>query len=351
MKKSLLLITFAAFVFVACKKDKDPVSTNPPAEIGDMVAIVANEGPFAGGTGSVSLVNLSNKTVSNQLFEQVNGFPLGNIVQSVFVENNKAFIVVNNASKVEVTTYPEFESITTISALLSPRYCVVADNKAYISDWGIGGVAVVDLSNFQILAMMPTGSGPDKMLLDVNNLFVANAGNWSTNDNRVSVINIQTNEVIHQIETAFNPNSLTIDADGNLRVLCAGINDWLEPANNTPGALYSIDRTDFSVLDVIDFNETTDHPSSLTINGSGSKLYYLLNGSVYQIGIAETEVNSTAFISGNYYGLGFHSTASTIVVCDAMDYQQNGEVKTYTEDGAELDTYNVGVIPGSLFMR
>jgi len=350
MKNNLLLTIFVAATIVACKKEKDSV-VNSPVAAADMVAIVANEGPFMTGSGSVSIVNLSKKTVSNQLFEQANSFPLGNIVQSVYVENNMAFIVVNNASKVEVTTYPEFESIATISGLLSPRYCVVANNRVYISDWGTSGVVVYDLLNNQMVALTPTGNGPDKMLLDGNNLFVANAGSWSANDNRISVIDIQSNEVIQQIETAFNPNSMVIDANGNLRVLCAGINDWAEPENSTPGAIYTISRTNFSVIDVINFNESTEHPSSLAINGSLSKLFYLLNGSVYEIGLSESEISSTSLISGNFYGLGFHSTASTIVVCDALDYQQNGKVQTYSESGNLLDAYTVGVIPGSLFMR
>lgn len=351
MKKNLLLLVFATLVLIACKKDKEPIVTNPPVNAADMVAIVSNEGPFMSGSGSISLVNLSNKTVSNQLFDQQNGFPLGNIVQSVFVENDKAFIVVNNASKVEVAGYPSFESIATITGLVSPRYCVVAGNRAYISDWGIDGVAVVDLANYQIISQIPTGNGPDRMLLDGSNLFVANAGSWTAFDNRISVIDIQTSQVTHQIETAFNPNSMVIDANGDLRVLCAGINDWAEPANSTPGAIYTIHSTDFSILNSINFIESTEHPSSLAINGSLSKLFYLLNGSVYQIGISETETNNTALISGSFYGLGFHSAASTLVVCDAIDYQQDGEVLTYSENGDLLDTYSVGVIPGSLFMR
>lgn len=351
MKKNLILIVFVSALFVACKKDKSPVDINPPITSSDMVAIVANEGPFGSGSGTVSLVNLSKKTVSNQLFQQENGFPLGNIVQSVFVENEKAFIVVNNASKVEVVNYPDFESVANIDGLVSPRYCVVSGNKAYISDWGVNGVTVVDLATYQIVNQIATGNGPDKILLDGNFLFVANAGNWTTNDNRVSVIDIDTEQVIEQIETASNPNSIVIDANGDLRILCAGINDWSEPQNSTPGAIYTINSTDFSALEIINFSESTEHPSSLAINGSLSKLFYLMNGSVFEIGVSETQTSSTALISGNFYGLGFHSTASTIVVCDAMDYQQNGQVLTYSETGVLLDTYSVGVIPGSLFMR
>jgi YVTN family beta-propeller protein len=350
MKKNLLLIVFSTFLFVACKKDKEPVVVNPPVTVADMVAIVANEGPFISGSGSVSIVNLSHKTVSNQLFEEANGFPLGNIVQSVFVENDKAFIVVNNASKVEVAGYPGFESIATITGLDSPRYCIVAGNKAFITDWDINGVAVVDLSSYQIIDQILTGNGPEKMLLDGNNLFVANAGG-TANDNRVSVIDIQTGEVIEQIETASNPNSIVIDANGDLRILCSGINDWAEPENSTPGAIYTINRNDFSVLNILNFNESSEHPSSLAINGSLSKLFYLLNGSVYEMAVSDTEISSSPLISGNFYGMGFHSTASTIVVCDAVDYQQNGNVQTYSETGDLLDTYSVGVIPGSLFMR
>jgi hypothetical protein len=349
MKKNLLLLC-SVLLLIACKKEKEPVMVNQPATT-DMVALVANEGPFMTGSGSVSLVNLSKKTVSNQLFEQANGFPLGNIVQSVFVENDKAFIVVNNASKVEVANYPSFESVATITGLLSPRYCLVANSKAYISDWGIDGVAVVDLYDYQIVDQITTGSGPDKMLRDGNHLFVVNAGNWSNSDNRVAVIDLVSGQVIQQIETAFNPNSMVIDANGNLRVLCGGINDWVEPSNSTPGAIYTIDRTDFSIISVINFNASSDHPSALTVNGSLTTMFYLLNGSVFQIEIASNEVESDALISGAFYGLGFHATASNLVLCDALDYQQSGKVYSYTTAGVLIDTYSVGVIPGNLFMR
>ena len=60
--------------------------------------------------------------VENNIFSQINSFQLGDVVQSMNIIDEKAYIVVNNSSKIEVANIDSMNSIATIQGLISPRY-------------------------------------------------------------------------------------------------------------------------------------------------------------------------------------------------------------------------------------
>ena len=102
MKKTniIKLFVFVGIVLLAfsCKKNTE----EPPVILSDNRVFVTNEGPFQDGTGTLSIIYRDSLTVENNVFEKVNDRPIGNIVQSIEVFEEKAYIVVNNANKVEI---------------------------------------------------------------------------------------------------------------------------------------------------------------------------------------------------------------------------------------------------------
>lgn len=98
--------------------------------------IVLNEGNFMFGNGSISLLDENTETVGNEVFKSVNGFPLGDVPQSMIIHDTLGYIVVNNSSKIEVVD-GQFKSKRTITGFNSPRHMAIIKEQpltAWVTD-------------------------------------------------------------------------------------------------------------------------------------------------------------------------------------------------------------------------
>ena len=210
-------------LFSSCKKEAEITTTTSTTAYENGV-FITNEGKFGEGTGTVSFFNRSTKTVSNDLFQNINGRPLGNVLQSMEVFNNKGYLLVNNGSKIEVVTMTDFKESGVIKDLIMPRYFLGIDNnKAYVSQWGTGGIEgsikVINLNDNTISKTISTGKGPEVIVKVGNSVYVANSGGFA-NDSTVSIISTIDDSVIKTLVVGYNPNSLQVDANGKIWVLC-----------------------------------------------------------------------------------------------------------------------------------
>ncbi|MDZ7615126.1 MAG: hypothetical protein U5K51_16615 [Flavobacteriaceae bacterium] len=97
--------------------------------------------------------------VSNDVFKTENNADLGNIVQSMHLAGDKAYIVVNNSNKVVVADRNTMKTITEMKGINveSPRYFVSHNGKGFLSNWGDPNnpsddfISVVDLNSDQII--------------------------------------------------------------------------------------------------------------------------------------------------------------------------------------------------------
>jgi hypothetical protein len=333
---SILLLT------TSCKKDDNDHIAGKYAN----GILISNEGPFMDGTGTVSFYDPENKTIENKIFEITNNRPLGNIVQSLAVFNGKAFIIVNNAGKVEVVDAGTFESEAVIEGLTSPRYFLGINNsKAYISDWS-GGIAILDLNTYTKTGTITTGASPDQMLADENRVWVINSAGWAS-DSTVTIIDSQTDNPLQTIVVGDNPAGIVKDANGKIWVLCGGISDWMNPANSTKGSLVRINPVDFSIETSIVL-EGSDFGPRLAINGAGDKLYYSFLGNIYvhDVNFASA-FKSDPVISKACYALGIDPLSGEIYISDPLDYAQPGVIYRYDANGGTmLDSITAGIIPG-----
>ncbi len=335
----ILLFTFS------CKKPNEDV---PVIELQDNRVFVINEGPFQSGTGSLSIINRDSLTVQNNVFEKINNRPLGNLVQSMEVFEDKAYIVVNNANRVEIADAESLLSLGTIENLNMPRYFLgISTEKAYVSCMD-NTVAVVNLNNNTITKNIACGTGPERMLLVENKTFVLNLGAYSV-DSTISVINTGVDTVSATIVLAAKPNGICNDKNGNLWIICSGNgwNGWPQ-ASDSKGHLFCINPNDYSIIKDIEFPTNTEHPEKLVINKSKDVLFYVMTDGIYEFEISSTELNTNPFIACNtmFYGLGFDDKIEYIYGTDAKDFVQNGWVYRYNSiDGALVDSFNIGIAP------
>ena len=342
-----LLVFFAIALFVSCSDDGD--DNQEPKGDYEFGYFVTNEGPFQNGTGTITFVG-DDGEVEQEVYSTVNGESLGNIVNSMYIDGDKGYIVVNNSSIIVVVNRNTMEKLAVIEedGIVQPRHFIVVDGTGYVSNWGDpfdptdDFVAVVDLSTNQVVSTIPVGEGPERMLANSQGLFVALQGGFSQN-NQVVLINPSSNQVTSTIEVGDVPNSLQDDGQGNLWVLCGGKPSFT--GSETSGKLYKVDLSNLSTS----FQEfgLTDHPNLL--NFDAGQLYYQLNGQIFRMnpGAAELPTEEISGLDGFYYGMNvvngeFYGT-------DAADFASEGSVKVFNvNSGALLNTIPTGIIPGSV---
>jgi YVTN family beta-propeller protein len=341
MTKLAPIILFLTLI-VSCKKNEDkPVGT---FLTGDGVFII-DEGNFMGGNGSLSFYSYDSLQVYNDLFSEVNGRPLGDVPNSMEIFGDKACIVVNNSGKIEIIKKNTLESVSTITGLISPRNIgFVNSTKAYVTSMYSDSLIIINLSDNTIAGYIDLRRSSESIVIAGDKAFVAN---W-VGGNEVMVIDNTSDEVVDSIEVGIEPESMVLDKNNMLWVLCNG--GWM--------------RENFAELDGINTSTNTIEknlifftkqasPSCLRIDGTGGVLYYLESG-VRKLSINSSELPSEPIIaeSGHYfYKLGIDPVSNSIFVTDAVDYQQNGYLMYYNPDGTLVSSQLADIIPGSMCFK
>ena len=312
---------------------------------------ITNEGNFGTGNGSLSIYDKTTNLVFNDVFSSNNGGALlGDVVQSMECINGSGYICVNNSSTIQVID--ENHLYVAAIQVSQPRYLKqVNTSKAYASDWGINGIQVIDLLSNTVSSTIDCGTGPEGIAVSNGFAYVCNVGGWGL-DSTVTVINTNTDAVETTLTVGDKPNSAVVDINGNVWILTGGFTEYDANWNvisETPGVLAMINTSTNTIESSLVF-PIGNHPEDLVINGAGNKLYYS-DGSwskaVYEFGINDVDLSTTPIINRSFYGLGYDPVSNEIYGSDAVDFTQQGWVYRYATSGAVIDSFQVGIIPGS----
>jgi DNA-binding beta-propeller fold protein YncE len=348
----LALIIINVVAFSACKKDTPSDSAIMGKQPFAEGVFIINEGMFPG-IGSVSFYNRTTGKVQNDIYSEVNGVPLGSTVQSIEVYDSLAYIVVNNSGKVEVVNAGTFKSVGTLTGLNSPRYFIGIDStKGYVSDWP-NTVAVINLQDLSVTKTIETFSGPEKMVLSGDEVYVINGGGWGI-DSTITVIDYHNDLATQTIQVGKRPTGIVKDADGRIWVMCSGkgFNGWPHDGDSE-GHIMKINPVSHKIEKDIIFPGTANHPEKLAINKDGTILYFLYSQGIYQMNISSSTFNYTMLVeSGDFYNLGCDPVSGLIYASDPGDFQSDGYVYRFNPtDGAMIDSLKVGIGPGEFCFR
>lgn len=347
--KKLLFLSLATMLFISCSNDDDDTPQEYiPADY-EKGVFITNEGPFANGSGTITFISEDYSTVEQNVYRNVNGKDLGNIVQSMGFTSDNAYIVVNNSNKIMITNRYTFESVDSIkTGIDNPRYFIsTSGNKGYVTNWGDPTdnsddfVAVLDLRINVISATIPVAFGPEKIVSHNNKIYVAHQGGYGQN-NLISVIS--GSSVESTISVGDVPNSMVVSED-LLYVLCGGTPSYA--GTETSGSLVTIDLTSGAVTETSNFG-TTEHPSNLTADGNN--LFYSLNGKVYKVDKSSMILPGTEIIDGLFYAL--EAKNGKLYATDAGDFASKGSLKIFDlSTNQEIQDFQTGIIPGGIYFN
>lgn len=340
--KNIALILLGIILFTSCESDRPDVKPEVPfsGSSGGGVFII-NEGNYKWGNSSVSYFRFSDESVSEDIFKAANQRSLGDVGQSMEIVNGKAYVVVNNSSKIEIVDPKDFKSLGSITGLTSPRYFLgVNSSKAYVTDLFSNSISVINLNSNVKVKEIPCKGWTEELCLVNDMAFVTNL-----NSTHLYIIDTNTDLMSDSIFIGYGSNSLKLDKNGKLWVLCGG------NGSSTPGSLHRIDPATKQKELSLTFTNNSENPWKLDINGSRDTLFYLNNG-VFKFPVTQTILPSASLIPQSgflFYGLGVDPFNGTIYVSDAIDYVQKGKVYRYKPDGSLINSFSVGISPGEFY--
>ncbi|MEX0770947.1 MAG: DUF5074 domain-containing protein [Balneolaceae bacterium] len=343
-KFTCLLATGILIMFLGLASCSDnPVSSLQEKELVSL--LVANEGAFGGDSGSLSSYDPATGQTVRTKFQQANGRELAGIIQNVLLSGDRLFIVANNIDKIEVVDAHSLESLAIInfdeSGLTPAGFALANENKGYVSNLFDNSVAVVDLENYTVTdTRIEVGSNPRDLVVAGNRLFVANSG--FGNDNTVTVINTETDEVLTTVTVGPGPERLRMDSNQNIWVVSVGNRPWGEPENNVPGR---IDVLDGSTAEHLATVETGGFPKAITVSQEAGQAWVVNTEAVQRIDMNSYELLEETFIRRSFNGIGYSEVENRLYLAHSLGYEQSGQAIIYDLEGAAIDSFQVGIAP------
>lgn len=347
----LLLLSIAG-----CMKDDELWEfERPPHELPYSGIFVINEGNFMYGNASLTYYDPETRQVFDDVFFQANALPLGDVAHSMSIRDSLAYVVVNNSGRIYIFDKSTFKLKGKITGLTSPRYMhFLSDTKAYVTDLYARSIAVVNPQTGELTGVIPVSNNnrdfaqhATEQMLQYGRFVYTNC--WSY-DKLVLVIDSELDQVVDSVEVKKQPNSMVMDRNHALWVLCDGGAE-ASPYGSESGGLMRIGAGSTSAELILEF-PPGEMPRDLKINGTGDTLYYI-NGDVYRHAILGSEGSELlvespyegSVLSG-FYGLEVDPISSEIYVADAIDFVQRGMVYRFSPEGIGIDTFRTGIAPG-----
>lgn len=369
MKRIFNILLFALAVGCNSVNKWEGIEINRYLSLGDRNGVfICNEGNFMFGNASLSFYDSDSGEVFNDIFYNTNGFPLGDVCQSMTLDGDRGFVVMNNSGKVYVIDTDDASYIGAIKGLVSPRYVeLINDRKAYITDLYSPSITVIDPKSLAVTGYIFVGynaqyggmvNGTEQMARHGDDVFTCS---WSYND-KVYKIDSRTDKLSDSTTVTKQPNSLVTDKNGKLWVLSDGGHTG-SPYGQVNAALTRLNPATLDIELVLTFDDIASSPSRLSINRRGDTLYFI-NGDekgsdkttygVYRMSVDAQALPPAAFIENKdrlIYALGVDPVNEDIYLSDAIDHTQSSIIYRYNSYGILLGSFKSGITTGGFTFK
>lgn len=286
---------------------------------------------------------------------------LGDVGNDLQIHDGKLYAVINCSNFVEVMDVRTARHLGSIN-IPNCRYITFSGDKAYVSSYAgpvqidpnarPGKVVEIDTETLQITREVTVGYQPEEMVATGGRLYVANSGGYRfpDYDRTVSVIDLDSFQVVDTIDVAINLHRMELDRYGRIYVSSRG--DYY----GTGADVFVIDSRTGTVTGNlgISANEMYLCGDSIYLTGSGWSYTTQSNRATYAIyDTKQGRIVSDNFITDGTdqeiklpYGVAVNPETKEIYISDATDYVTPGYLYCFTPDGKMKWKVRTGDIPG-----
>lgn len=345
----VLLVAFSFAILASCSNDD--IEDVSKGNYDDGVFIL-NEGNSSG--GSVSFLGKDLTTFKQDVFRAENPQDfLGKYLQSVFFDGDKAFIIASGSNAITVVNRYTFKVVAKIeSGLVAPRYGVVKNGKAYVTNANTYSyvnpttgntddyVAVIDLATYKVETKINLNATANRIVLDGDKLYLSEP----YNNDKILVLNTVTKAL---------ESPITVGTNGDTMEVSNGVLYVLVSPYGSASKIVKIKLSDKSVSEVL-FPATLTEVGNLDIYGS--KIYFTKDTGVYSMDITATQPSDKPifnYSSTSQYGVmyGFAVENDKIYIADGGDFASNSKAYVYSLNGTLLKELTVGIGPNGFYFN
>ena len=288
---------------------------------------------------------------------------LGDVGNDIAVYGDYLFVVVNCSHMVEVMDARTARHIASLS-IINCRYIAFCGDKAYVSSYAgpvqvdplarPGKVVEINLKDMTLGREVTVGYQPEEMVVHEGKLYVANSGGYRfpNYDRTVSVVDIESLQVVNTIDVAINLHRMEIDRWGRIYVSSRGDYDGresniyvIDTATQKVSGRLDISASEMTMCGDSIYMVSTEWNNATSANTVGYAIY----------DVKRQKVVSRCFISDGTdkeiklpYGVAVNPESKEIYVTDATNYVTPGYLYCFTPEGKKKWKVRTGDIPGHM---
>ncbi|PJJ06990.1 methylamine dehydrogenase heavy subunit [Flavobacterium sp. 1] len=341
----LLLMAFSISLFVSCSNDDDNNGVKGEYDNG---FFILNEG--SAGQGTVSFSSDDFSVFAKDAYTAANGSDLlGKYAQNIFFNGDNAYIIAGS-NVINVVNRYTFKLIAKIdTGLVNPRYGVVKDDKAYVTNANTYSytnpatgdtddyVAVINLTTNVVESKINVNATANRILEKEGKLYITEP----YNSDKLLVVNIATKALETPITIGLSSDTME-EKDGILYILRGPYGNRSE--------IVKVKLSD-KTISKITFPEALDGAGYMDIYND--KIYYTVLNSVYSINTNATAASTTPIVTvstiANLYGFAVNN--NRIYLADSGDYKADSKAYIYNLTGTLQKELTVGVGPNGFYFN
>lgn len=326
-------------------------------EEGTAEIYVLSEGLFNLNNSTLARHTFTNNYTIADYFRTINRRGLGDTANDMAIYGEKLYIVVNVSSQIEVIDWKTGLSIKQIPMLQEngssrqPRSIAFHQDKAYVCCFD-GSIAKIDTLSLSVDAVIQAGRNPDDLCVQNNKLYVSNSGGLDAEtigaDTRVSVIDLESFQLIKSIEVGYNPGKIEAALQDKVFVVTRG--------KSVSAGSYQLKRIN-TVTDEVEYtyNQTV---LNFAINDELAYIYdyqYATKESKFKVLNLRTDevVREQFIIDGTSiqtpFAIAVNPYNGNVFIADSYSYNVKGDLLCFSPQGElQYRLNNIGMNPNTI---
>jgi len=299
---------------------------------------ISNEGNFNSQGAKVTFLTRDLSLKQDDVYGYNNNKEiLGDVLQTIGLNGNKAYLVINNSNKIVVVDRYTFKKLGVITNQIdNPRGIAFANDFIYVANLNFStnatSVTKYKASDYSFVSKITMTGGADKAVEAGGNIFVQNA--TSGYGNMITYINT-SNDIKTELTVPNGKINSTISYKSNVYTISSTATD---------SYIYKISGTG-TMTPVVTL---TGIPSATNLQIDNDKIYFSSANKVYTTSLATPTVPAspllTAADGGPYFTLyGFNVIDGRIFASDVKQFTQESEMTVYSATtGTKLTSLKTG---------